>query len=216
MLCSLIETYADIGGIAQPDLNLKVLLRHNVVPAFLHDVGFVSWRRQVAALPIAASTSGYDLPEDFWMMQSLALDSAPSSPLQYIGDDAEKVMAAEIATTSGTPAQPGGYYLVRRATTQVFKRLKLNVIPDATYPAHYTYYSGVPFVDDTTDVEMDKYIPNQFQWVFVEGLKKEIMFLRFGIGDPRYVAAEQSYGTWVARASENPELARRSHVAFAR
>jgi hypothetical protein len=213
MLTSLIEQYADIGGIAAPDLNLKVLLRRNVVPAFLHDVGFVSWRRQVAALPIVNPTQAYDLPEDFWMMQSLALDSAPSVPLQYIGDDAEKVMAAEVNTT---PGKPGGYYLVRRTTSLVFKKIKLNAIPDVSYPAHYTYYSGVPFADDTTDVEMDKYIPTQFQWVFVEGLKKEIMFIRFGIGDPRYVAAEQSYGTWVQRAAENPELARRSHAAFVR
>jgi len=213
MLTSLIEQYADIGGLSTPDINLKVLLRHNIVPAYMADVGFVAWRRSFATLSLMPGTTAYDLPTDFWMMQSLALDSAPSVPLQYIGDDAEKVMAAEVSTV---PGKPGGYYLVRRTTSLVFKRFKLNCTPDASYPAHYTYYSGVPFVDDTTDVEMDKYIPSQFQWVFVEGLKKEIMFIRFGIGDPRYVAAEQSYGIWVQRAAENPELARRSHAAFVR
>ena len=48
MLTSLIEQYADIGGLSSPDINLKVLLRHNVCPAYMADVGFVAWRRAFA------------------------------------------------------------------------------------------------------------------------------------------------------------------------
>jgi hypothetical protein len=214
MLTSLIEQYANIADIASPDINLKVLLRRNVVPAFMADVGYVSWRRVVAALPLLnASGAGYDLPDDFWMMQVLAIAPGFSQPLQYIGDDPEKVMAAEDNTT---PGKPGAYYLVRRTTTNVFKKLKFNCVPDVAYTARYTYYSGPVFTDDTTDVEMDKYIPNQFQWALVEGLKKEILWVRFGIGDPRYVQAEQAYGMWIERAKENPELARRTAASFVR
>lgn len=214
MLTSLVEQYANIADISSPDINLKVLLRHNVVPAFMADVGYVAWRRHVDTLSLSnGAGAAYDLPEEFWMMQVVTLDPNPSTPLQYIGDDPEKIMAAEANATSG---KPGAWYLVRRATTLLYKRIKFNAVPDTGYTARFTYYSGVPFTDDTTDVELDKYIPNQFQWALVEALKAQIMFIRYGIGDPRYVAAEQAYGMWVERARENPELARRTAASFVR
>jgi hypothetical protein len=214
MTTTQIETYADIGGISSPDINLKVLLRRNVVPAFLSDVGYVSWRRQHATLALSvAGGKQYNLADDFWQMQSLTIDPDSSKSIQYIGDDPEKVMAAELNTT---PGKPTGYYLVRRVTTLLFQAVKFNYPPDQDYTARYTYYSTVPFADDTTEVELDKYLPSQFQWALVEGLKKEILFLRFGIGDPRYVAAEQAHRMWIERASENPELARRNLAAFVR
>jgi hypothetical protein len=212
VLTSLIEQYANIADLSSPDINLKVLLRRNVVPAFMADVGYVSWRRTATTIPLIAGTSAYDLPDDFWMMQVLTLDPS-DAPLQYIGDDPEKVLSAERNVTAG---KPGGYYLVRRTTSLVYKKLKFNAPADTGYTARYTYYTGPNFVDDTTDVEMDKYIPNQFQWALVEGLKKEIMFVRFGIGDSRYVASERAYGMWIERAIENPELARRTAASFAR
>lgn len=213
MLTSNIEMYADIGGIASPDINLKVLLRRNVVPAYFQDVGYPSWRRRSASQVLLVGDAGkqFDLPEDFGLMQSVAIN--PSQPLDYIGEDPEKVMAAEAATASGAPT---GYYLVRRVTTQVFKRLALNCPPAAADVLRYSYYSHVAFPDDTTEIEMDKHVPAQFQWALVEGLKMQIMWVRFGIGDPRYVAAEQSYRMWVERAMENPELARRNNPIFVR
>jgi hypothetical protein len=213
MLTSLIEQYADIGGLSTPDINLKVLLRHNIVPAYMADVGFVAWRRSFATLSLVQGTTAYDLPTDFWMMQSLTLAPDFSKNLQYIGEDPEKVMAAEANVTQG---KPGAWYLVRRATTMEYRRIKFNAPPDTAYTASYSYYTGPYFADDTSDVEMDKYIPNYFQWALVEALKKEILFLRFGIGDPRYVAAEQAYGVWVGRSTENPELAHRTRAAFVR
>ena len=213
MMTSLIEQYANIADLSSPDINLKVLLRHSVTPAFMADVGYVAWRRVLATLALTGvAGQGYDLPDDFWMMQVLTIDPS-DAPLQYIGDDPEKVLAAE---RNVTPGKPGAYYLVRRATTSVYKRIKFNATPDTNYTARYTYYSGVFFPDDTTDVEMDKFIPSQFQWALVEGLKREIMFIRFGHGDPRYVASEQQYGMWIERARENPELARRTAASFVR
>jgi hypothetical protein len=213
MLTSLIEQYADIGGLSSPDINLKVLLRHNVAPAFIADVGFVAWRRVFATLSLVNGAQSYDLPTEFWMMQSLTLAPDFSKNLQYIGDDPEKVMAAE---ANGIPGKPGAFYLVRRTGTAEYRKIKFNSIPDQAYTASYSYYSGIPFPDDITDVELDKYVPNYFQWAFVESLKKEILFLRFGIGDPRYVAAEQAYQGWIQRATENPELAHRTKAAFVR
>jgi hypothetical protein len=213
MLTSLVEQYADIGGLSSPDINLKVILRHNVCPAFMADVGFVAWRRVVSTLDLVQGTPAYDLPPDFWMLQALTIAPDFSTDLQYIGDDPEKMMAAEANVTQG---KPGGYYLVRRTTTAEYRKIKFNAPPDQAYVAAYTYYSGIPFTDDTSDVELDKFVPNYFQWALVESLKKEILFLRFGIGDPRYVAAEQAYQGWIQRATENPELAHRTKAAFVR
>lgn len=213
MLTSHVEQYADIGGIAGVDINLKVLLRRNVTPAFFSDVGYVSWRRKVGSqvLIVGAGGKQFDLPDDFGQMQTVVVN--PSAPLDYIGEDPEKVLAAEANTTNG---EPTGYYLVRRATSEVFKRLALSCPPSTANTLRYTYYSHVPYADDTTEVELDKYIPAQFQWALVEALKMQIMWLRFGIGDPRYVAAEQAYRMWVERAMENPELARRNNPLFVR
>lgn len=215
MLTSSIETYAATGDLSSPDIDLKVMLRRNVVPAFLSDVGYPSWRRKPATFNCVASTQSYDLPDDFWQMQvvNIVLGTDDPSDVPYIGDDPQKVLLAEAATTLG---KPGAYYLTRRTTTYLFKKLKFDVPPDAAYVCRYSYYSGIEFTDDTTAVELDKYIPAQFQWALVEGLKREIMFIRFGIGDSRYQASDNAYQAWVTRAAGSPELARRNTVHYSR
>lgn len=208
-----IETYADIGGLAGPDINLKVLLRHNVVPAFFTDVGYPSWRRVPTTLSTIISTKSLDLPDDFGQMITVSISPDFSKPLQYIGEDPEKLLAAEGATVA---AKPTGYYLTRRATSKVFKKIAFNCPCDQVYTIPYVYHMQPFFLDDTTSIDLDQFMPAQFQWSLVEGLKQQILFLRFGIGDPRYVTAEQSYKMWVERAMESPELARRNLAIYAR
>lgn len=212
MLTSKIEQYASVGDIASPDIDLKVLLRRKVVPGFLHDVGFVAWRRPVATISLLPGQNAYDLPDDFWMMQVLTIDPS-ADKLKYVGDDPEKMIAA---SANVTPGRPDGYFITRRPTSLLYKRIQFNAPPDTGYTARFTYYTDIVFIDDTTDVEMDKYIPSQFQWGLVEGLNREIMRVRFGIGDPRYAAAEEQYGVFVERARENPELAHRTVVSLVR
>jgi hypothetical protein len=211
LLTSVIEQHADMGSISHPDLNIKALLRRNVVPGFFQDVGYVSWRRKQAAQALTVGIKQLDLPEDFGFMQRVAIDL--DDPLEYIGEDPVKILAAEANVTAGVPR---AYYLVHRPGTEVFKRLALDCPPSAADTLRYSYYTHVVFVDDLTDVEMDKYIPAQFQWVLVEGLKAQILWLRFGVGDPRYQAADAAYKVWVSRALENPELARRNQPVFVR
>lgn len=208
-----IETRADIGGLSHPDIDLKVLLRRNCVPAFLADVGYTSWRRKILNIPLAVGEKQKDLPDDFWQMQVMHLTTDMNSEIQYIGEDPDKMLVAEVNVT---PGKPSGYYLKPRATGGLLWSVAFNSPADTAYTAICTYYSNVFFADDTSVVDMNKYIPHQFQWGLVEKLRCEIYVLRFGIGDPRYVVAEQQYETWVGRATENKELARRHTPVFVR
>lgn len=214
MTTAQIETFADIGGISSPEIDLKALLRRNVIPAYLSDVGYTSWRRKPHTITTIAGQQGYDLDTDFWQMQLVTLQGV-AEPLQYIGEDPEKLLAAEAAATA-PQGMPSGYYLGRIAVSGEFRRLMLNCLPFGTGLIRCLYYTGIHFADDTTSVELDQYIPSQFQWGLVESLKKEIFFIRFGIGDPRFVAAETAYRMQVERATDNPELARRNLPVFAR
>lgn len=212
MKASNVESYADVGGIASPDINLKVLLRRMVIPEFFEDVKYPSWRRVPASLPVQQGVKAYDLPDDFGQMIQVVLGI--EQPVKYIGEDPDKVLAAELATQ---PGKPSGYYLCRREDSEVFKRLSFDCPPGQNYPnCKILYYRQANFEDDTADVDLDKFIPSQFQWALVERLKAEIMAVRFGLGDPRYTAAMESYARWVMRATENPELARRNHAVFVR
>ena len=208
MTTAQIETYADIGGIAQPDVDLKIILRRKVVPEFLRRVGYPSWRRKNAAISLVASTQEYDLPDDFGSMKSLSLNSPQSSTVQYteltyIGDDPMKVV---LAAGTVTAAKPTGYYFVRRATTELFKRLRFNCPPDLAYTCRYVYNMNIVFADDTTSVEIDKYVPAEFQWGLVEGLKAYLYGVRRGLGDARKEDAETEFAKFIALAAENQEL----------
>lgn len=205
MLTSKIETFADVGGIAQPDVDLKAVLRHKVVPEFLQLVGYPSWRRKTASIILKSDgTQAYDLPDDFGSMKEAALSDSYKPPLTYIGDDPAKLMAAEAAASERT--KPSGYCLVRRATSELFKRIKFNCPPDQAYTCRFVYYNTAVFTDDTTAVDMDMYIPAHFQWGLIEGLKAYLYGVRRGIGDDRKADAENEFAKYVALASENPEL----------
>ena len=97
MLTSLIEQYADIGGLSSPDINLKVLLRHNIVPAYMADVGFVAWRRSFGTIALVQGTVAYDLP------------TGGRRLIQRADGYTATIVAGEVTYRDGTPtgALPG-------------------------------------------------------------------------------------------------------------
>lgn len=217
MTTAQIEALADSGGLSGPDMNLGAVLRRKVIPEFFRDVGPVGWARKVGTLAISSAAREYALAADFSYMVSMVLSDKTSEPLVYIGEDPEKVMAAECSTT---PGRPSGYYFSTvtpedlEDAAELYQKLKFDCLPDASYAASYIYRRCVPFSDDTTSVNMDHYVPVQAQWALVEALKMEIMRDRFGIEDPRFVAASAAYQAWIARIGENKEQAARSRAIF--
>lgn len=213
MLTSKIEQKADIGGISSPDLDLPYLLRREVCPMFMHDVGYVGWRRIVLTFNTIIGTRQYALPTDFEIASLVTIPSLSGDGLPYIGESPEKLSKATASTTNATPT---GYYLDYDSATGVQNKLSFDSPPSAAVAVNLIYYRTTYFADDTTAVEMDKFVPPHFQSALVNGLRMAICFHRFGIGDPRYIAAEDAYSKTVGRAADNKELARRNNPVFAR
>lgn len=205
MTTATIAAAADTKGLAGSDMDLQVLLRRNVIPAFLEDVGYVSWRRQAATASVTLGARYVALATNFWHMKTVGLATEEDTPLNYIGDDQVQILAAEANTTN---AKPTGYYM--KIHTDGTWRLYFDAPFDVARTVAYTYDTNILFADDTTVVNLDIYIPSQFQWALVEGLKAEIFYDRYGVGDDRFTAAEAKYDKWVQRARNSPELSRGS------
>jgi hypothetical protein len=199
-----VETYANLGNVAV-GMNLQYILRYQIIPEFLEDVKYASWRKKYGTVTTVAGTRSYDLATDFHQMHRLRLSGADED-LPYIGEDSTKVFAAEVATTQ---AEPTGWYLGRNPNSQdpPFAYLSFDAPPDDAYVYQYQYYSRVVWTDQFTPVGLSQHIPEQYQWGLVEGLRREVYLNRVGVNDQRYIVAAQQFEVWKQRAISNTELA---------
>jgi hypothetical protein len=209
-----IENFADLDGISTAELsgaNLKFVLRHKVVYEFFHDAGYPAWTRRHVARPLAAAAQFVDIDnDDFRHMKKVALAPDYDTGLPYFGDDESWIMAAKANTTAGKPT---GYML--EFDGSLFRRVFFNCPADTAYTVALVYDRMIPFPDDTSSVQLNPYIPADFQWGLVLGLRKQIYMTRFGIQDDRYMSAAQEYGEYIARIAESPNKStggRRSYV----
>lgn len=197
------------------------MLRHVVIPKFLLDVdqlcGKVWWRRATLTLAFTSAGRNYDLPRDFDWLEDLRLvvgGTLRGTGLKYIGEDALRIEAAEASTD---PGEPAAYYFVEGTQVETQpepkrQAIRLDVTPDTTYTAHGVYYKKVPFADDSTVLDLDPYVPRQYQGALIEALRAEIFLDRYGIGDERYAIQQAKYENWITRLSGKKEAAARSHV----
>lgn len=212
MTTTTIASAADTKGLSQPDMDLQVLLRRKVIPGFLADVGYAAWRKKYAGVAMLVNDRYVTIPNNnFWHLKTVAFSGAENCPLTYIGDDETKVMIAE-ATTSADANTPTGFYLILH--TDGAWRIYFNVPTSAATTALICYDTLIYFADDSTQVDLEPFIPVQFHWVLVEGLKREIFYDRFGVGDDRWQAADMEYKMWVERAKESPDLSRGSRLRY--
>lgn len=202
-----IELAANRGNLANADFVIGQVLRRQVIPQFLEDVGITSWRKAYKTITTVAGTQYYDLDSNFLSVHEAFRLPNQDDPLEYIGEDPRKVAFAEANTVQ---AAPTSYYIVLDgATPAKWRRLKFQAPPDAVYTIPVVENTYIPFADNTTAVDMMPYLPEQFHWGLVDGLRTQIYFDRFGQGDDRYVEAKASYMEWVGRAQAHRELARR-------
>ena len=199
-----IESMANRGDVAR-DMNLGSVLRYQVIPEFLEDVKACAWRKKWATVTTVVGQRGYALAADMGELREV--HRVGHGPLEYIGEDAEKVFAAEEADGE---AGPTGYYLGRdpNAVDGRFRHLWLDAPADGAYTLRYAYYYVIPFADGVTPVDLAGWIPEQLHWALVEGLKREIYEDRFGLNDPRTMKAVSAFGDWKSRALANPEAAK--------
>lgn len=191
---------ANVGGLAGPDLDLSTILREKVLPEFLTDIRSLDWRRCMVDLPVAAGDRKADLPLNCEMVIEVYSD-VNGDPLEYIGEDPRKVMAASSASV-GTP---GGYLIEQPAESGARIGIALDC-PTASALTLYCWYAqAVWLAEDGTNVDLDSRMPRRWHWALVEGLKREIYRERFGESDTRYSLAAREFEAWKARAAAKRE-----------
>jgi hypothetical protein len=206
-----IENAANAGGISTPDFPLKTILRYSVIPRFLIDVGDTQWRRRTGSIATVAGTSDYALPANFMRMRQIG---AHNPGLLYVGEDDARVLELEASTDQGKPHS----WRIIASSDNSLKTLRLYPTPDAPATIPYSYSAYIPFASEMEEIDLAPYIPEEFHWALVEGLRAEILNDRFGEGDNRYMRAEGQYQQWLARANrmDNREPGPRSHMVYAR
>lgn len=212
-----IETLANRRNLATPDFDIKSELRYNVIPHFLDEVGHTRWRRRTATVTTVIGTQDYDLPADFFFMRRISPGAnypEPISQLEYVGENPERLTAAEQGTSNGNP---GEYQIVPDSDGNL-KKLRLYPTPGIVTTFTYVYTNFVPFKNAEEDIDLGGYIPEQYHYGLVSGLRAEIYLDRYGEGDPRYPAELNKYADWIRKARKglSHEPATRNYGVYAR
>lgn len=225
MLTSEIETIANRGNLASPDMNIKLILKKKVIYDFLIDVGEVTWRKRNRALYFQAGVRFYDMVDDFLKMLVIYRPGASATTpfadpprLAYIGEDPRAVAIAEMTTELGTPS---GYYIGARDVDGdnadgEMKRIYLNCPPIASETYSCVYLPYPVFRDEQEDVQMNRYIPEMLQYGLVSGLRAEVYLDRYGQGDKRYTEEQARFDAAKARAAAHHDLGTREYAVYAR
>lgn len=209
---------ANADGIALPDLDLMVVLGQNVLPAFIMDCGsgYTNWRRTRLTIDVLIDTATYTLPQYVSTVQDIfpVLDTAGSlgDKLRYLGEISEGLVGTFV--TPALKGLPDCYTLSQNVPSTGTATLAtasggLVVWFNKTHDRNRTYRVaadiGLPTSDFNSDHDMNTWVPPEYQWGLVEGLKMELYKTRFGAGDKRYALAERERDKWVMRASVNTE-----------
>lgn len=206
-----IEERANYDQTAASDLDLQKALRLEVIPEFFADVKDVGWRRSTSTVTLVAGTKQYNLADDFYDMVEIYLPpanatsfSADTDRLPHIGEDANKVAAAEFSVTQGMPT---GWYLTTRGGVSpvdyTYRAIKFNCPPDTGYTAYYVYLKGPYFTNWTDPFDMNRYCPPEFQPGIIQCLRKFIMKTRYSVKDPRYSVELDQYNKWLFNINRN-------------
>lgn len=218
MTTSDILTLAGSGGLGSPDLDLEMVLRQIVVPKFLLDVdqevGDTYWRRKTTTISVTSSAQDYDLPTDFdhaKAIQPYDSENIEYDGLKYVGEDPRQVIIADSATSSNV-GRPTGYYIITGSSAPF--AIRLNTYPDTSYTLHVLYYWRFNFANNATEVDLDSYIPVQFQGSLVHLMRSQIYADRYGAGDKRADVEERKYNEWLARLVTKKEAGARNYASF--
>lgn len=218
MTTTTIADLANKGSLATSEFQIQVELRRNVVPRYLQDLdakfGKLWWRRGVWSFATVAGTRYDSVPLDFGWMRKLVRKgvtggTAPGE-IMYIGEREDDVIAAELNDGVATGA-PTGYYIhfgvpqidAVVATAVPRPRLWFDVTPDAVYNLAAVYQRGAYFADDSTEVDLDLYIPPEKQYPLVLLLRAAVYEDRYGSGDERFVDAMTDYAARLSTLGES-------------
>jgi len=102
-------------------------------------------------------------------------------------------------------------------TPRWFQRVGFQAPLDKPYTLVAVYYCQVPFPDNVTEIDLSQYIPENFQYALVYGLRRNIYTDRYGQGDKRAEAAAATFLKGIETAKRGDmELARVHRPRFIR
>jgi len=213
-----IERLANSGGQASPNFNIKEKLRGEVIPAFLLDLEEAmgrapAFRRKALTLNLTANDRTYDMPSDFGnFVEDLYIYDGTTrvGRLPYRGEDPAYVIAGEGNTT---PGPPSNFWLRKKQDGPLWEAV-ITPLPDKSYTARGVYYWRIPFADMVEDVDLDFYIPPDWQGALIPGLKIHVYESRTSVKDPRVGLAISDYKNWIGRLSGKKEQAARNRAVF--
>ena len=208
MLLSQIEAMAGKGNIATGAFNVRNTLRFEVIPEFYRHVGDVTWLRRGTTITVVPGERTFRLPRDF---RSVISAGGKERPLCYIGEDPVLVARAEAQQTASCPR---GYYIVKDAECK-WRAIKFDAPSDMEYLVPLVYRSRLSFGNDADEVELDEFIPEDYQQALLQGLKAEIYLDRYGQGDERYKTAAARFIEICEQAKEGAhDLAQRNYAVY--
>lgn len=210
MTTSEIASYADPSNVALPGFQVQAVLRRKVIPEFFDRVGLVGWRRMTEVVTTQTGYREVDINSAFRELRAVYYNG---KPLTFIGDSDYKMAQALAVTTASAPAQywiefnnPGQYNNNQVAGPIGPRKIVLGANADANYDLMVIGWRAPFFEDDVSVVNMNLYVPEQFVWGLVEGLRAEIYTDREGINDPTAQRAAANFQDYILRAQNLREV----------
>lgn len=216
-------TIADLANAGRKVANtdLQLMLRGEVIPAFLMDVGYVAWRRMTFDGDILAAEYVFQLPINMGEVRAAYLTDENGEftiELKYVGDREEQL--AEFQTT--TTGIPSRFYFATGLGTQVTGAnpgylLLFDCPLSEDRRVRVIGYAGSITGDDyTNEYELDNMMPRHVQPALICGLRRLIYKQLYGSGDRRYNLENEEYARWVSRIAESRESTPSTRAVFVR
>ena len=212
---------ASYGDLGVGGISLERRLRRVIIPRYLSDidriVGKPYWRKGVLTLNVVANTRSYALPNDFKRTQKLAVYDA-SDPaiggfveIVYRGEFADDILMAETGGADD-PADndiPLGFYI--QGDDTAVPKLWFTKTPVSNFTAKGQYDKKIYFADDTSIVDLNPFIPEDWQGGLIHALEYTLAVARYGMGDKRADLYKRDYQEFIQSkvGDRHPAVARR-------
>lgn len=199
----------DRGKSARADYVVLDVLRTEILPRFFGDidtvVGDIFWRRSNAGtLNTVPGLERYGLPGDFRHMG--ALGKRGSCAMAYIGDDEDLLRRYQGLAAGGTGetviTEPQGYWVELSVSVNDDKpdspyTLVFSTKPRSVYSVDYTYYTTPDLRQAPNTIDMDKYVPFEYQHALIALGRADLISDRNGGEDPQVQANLNVYANWL-------------------
>jgi len=179
------------------------------------------WLKKRLSFSTAAGTATYDLSSIVTSpagagpyvdeITGVVLIDSSGNPCKLVAifDD----LSIASAVTDATTGQPGSY-TIETNDLSLFQTLRLMKIPNGIYTVH-VFFWAMPNPDADADSSDEiTVIPATKHHILKTGLEKEILRIKYGEQDPKYVTALNEYNKKVEAAKVRPSFSAERELFF--